>query len=130
VTGLTAVFKHLAPRLSCGITRVVRPLTYSLREHLQQFLRYIRSSTKDVTLFLVVAPDFDSPAETQAQKLKAFSDEDTDVALITARDLKYMAEHWQEYSNQKSPSFSPSVLDLTGLLTRDLLIERLGWLVR
>lgn len=101
---------------------------YGLPEdHFQQFLRYIRKSPKAVTLFMVIAPDFEPGALTAAQKLKVFSEQDTDVALITARDLKFMAEHWREYSTRKVPSFNPKVLDLTGFLTRDVLIDRLGW---
>jgi len=31
----------------------------------------------------------------KAQKLKALSNEDTDVGLITAKNIKYVAENWK-----------------------------------
>lgn len=96
-------------------------------DHFNQFLRYIRSEEMRVTLFLVIVQDYTASAVAQAQKLKAFSEEDTDVALIKASDLKYVAEQWKSYSDQKSPEFNLQVLNMSGELTRNLLMSRLGW---
>lgn len=101
---------------------------YTLPEnHFKQFLRYIRSEKKRVTLFLVIVSDYTKEAVAQAQKLKAFSEEDSDVALIKASDLLYVAEHWKDYSNQKNPEFNLQVFNMTGELTRNLLLSRMEW---
>src|SRR5690625_2629252 len=80
----------------------------------KQFLRYIRSEKMRVTLFLIVVHDYTKDAISQAQKLKAFSVEDTDVALIKAADLAYVAEEWKNFSDQKEPQFSLQVFNMTG----------------
>src|SRR5699024_9911592 len=59
-------------------------------EHYNQFLRYIRTEEMRVSLFLIIVQDYTNEAISQAQKLKAFSEEDTDVALIKAVDLLYV----------------------------------------
>ncbi|PKR77669.1 hypothetical protein CEY16_06975 [Halalkalibacillus sediminis] len=96
-------------------------------EHFNQFLGYIRSEESRVTLFLVVVYDYTKEAVAQAQKLKAFSDQDTDVALVKASDLKYVAENWMNYSTKKQPVFDLQVFNLTGELTRSMLISRMEW---
>src|SRR5690625_2469098 len=82
-----------------------KPYTFP-DEHFNEFVRYIRSEDMRVTLFLVIVFDYTSEAVRQAQKLKAFSDEDTDVALIKASDLKYVAEEWKNYSEHINPEFN------------------------
>lgn len=101
---------------------------YTLPEnHFKQFLRYIRSEKMRVTLFLIIVHDYTKEAVAQAQKLKAFSEEDTDVALIKAEDLAYVSEQWRDYSDQKNPEFNLQVFNMTGELTRNILISRMGW---
>lgn len=97
--------------------------------HFEQFLGYIRSEEMRVTLFLVIVSDYTPHAIAQAQKLKAFSGEDSDVALIRAADLKYVADNWTTFSNLKEPKFNLEVFNLTGELTRDLLINRMNWMM-
>ncbi len=58
-----------------------------------------------------------------AQRLKVESGTDTDVALITAENLAWVAENWQPYS--KNGSFDPEVFNHTGVLTRKTLEERM-----
>lgn len=96
-------------------------------KHFKQFLRYIRTEEKRVTLFLIIVQDYTKAALAQAQKLKAFSEEDTDVALIKAADLKYVSEQWKSYSDQKNPTFNLQVFNMTGELTRNLLLNRMEW---
>lgn len=98
-------------------------------EHVNQFLGYIRADVMRPTVFLVVVSDYTDAAVHQAQKLKAFSDTDTDVALIKAMDLKYVAEHWREYSGKKVPVFNLQLFNLTGGLTREILKSRMAWAV-
>ncbi|GAB4074692.1 hypothetical protein GCM10028778_21950 [Barrientosiimonas marina] len=102
------------------------PYTFPEKDF-NQFLRYIRSDEMRVTLFLVIVQDYTKEAVAQAQKLKAFSEEDTDVALIKAADLKYTAEEWQSFSDKTNPVFDLQVFNLTGELTRNQLISRMQW---
>lgn len=79
------------------------------------------------TLFLVVVGDYTDNAVSQAYKLKALSEKDTDVALIKAEDLKFVAENWHEHSKLKCPVFNLEVFNITGELTRDMLESRMSW---
>ncbi|GGD22482.1 SAP domain-containing protein [Pontibacillus salipaludis] len=98
--------------------------------HFDQFLGYIRSDKTRVTLFLIITSDYTNEAISKAQKLKAFSEEDTDVAIIHAADLKYVAETWTEYSNMKDPKFNLQVFNLTGELNRSTLTSRMEWAIQ
>lgn len=102
------------------------PYTFP-EKHFEQFLRYIRSSDRRVTLFLVIVSDYTKEAVAQAQKLKAFSEEDTDVALIKASDLKYVSENWQSFSAEVNPTFNLQIFNMTGELTRSNLLSRMEW---
>lgn len=106
-----------------------KPYTFS-EKNFNQFLRYIRAEKMRVTLFLVIVHDYTKEAVAQAQKLKAFSEEDTDVALIKAADLAYVAEQWKSYSDQKYPEFNLQVFNMTGELTRNLLLSRMEWAMK
>lgn len=97
------------------------------QEHFDQFLGYIRAQDSRVTLFLIITSEFTQEAIHQTQKLKAFSDQDTDVALISAADLKYVAENWKRYSDKKEPKFNLQVFNITGELNRSLLSSRMEW---
>lgn len=97
------------------------------QEHFDQFLRYIRSDPMRTTLFLIVVCDYTENAVSQAYKLKAKSEKDTDVALIRAIDLKYVAENWYERSGLKKPVFNLEVFNITGGLTREMLESRMSW---
>ncbi|SDQ93274.1 SAP domain-containing protein [Virgibacillus salinus] len=105
-----------------------KPYTFP-ESHFDQFIGYIRSDETRVTTFLVVVQDYTKEAVAQAQKLKAFSEQDTDVALIKASDLKYVAEEWKSYSDQKNPKFNLQVFNLTGELSRNLLMSRMAWAI-
>jgi hypothetical protein len=97
------------------------------QEHFDQFLQYIRADSMRTTLFLVVVGDYTDNAVSQAYKLKALSEKDTDVALIKAEDLKFVAENWHEHSKLKCPVFNLEVFNITGELTRDMLESRMSW---
>jgi len=106
-----------------------KPYTFP-GNHFNQFLRYIRSEEMRVTLFLIIVHNYSNEAVSQAQKLKAFSEEDTDVALIKASDLMYIANHWKDYSDQKHPKFNLEVFNITGELTRNLILSRMDWALK
>lgn len=95
--------------------------------HVDQFLRYIKGAEERVTVFLVIVPEVAPNARLQAMKLKHRSGTDTDVALITAEDLKYVAETWKDHAGDAP--FNLEVLNATGVLDRVTLDERMAVLL-
>lgn len=95
--------------------------------HLRQFKRYIRDSTIRVSCFLIIVPDISEDAEKNAYKLKVDSKSDTDIALITAEELKWTSESWQDYSNAEK--FDVEVFNITGILDRQTLTKRMKLLL-
>lgn len=91
--------------------------------HLKQFKRYIRDSDRRVSCFLIVAPQIADEAAQSAAILKVQSGSDTDVALISAEDLLWVAEEWRKRTTRQS--FNPEVLNTTGILTRPLIEQRM-----
>lgn len=64
----------------------------NLKEHIQQFDRYIKNSDKEVSVFMVIAPEF---TEQSIQVVVDYSlNNDTQILLITASELKAVAELW------------------------------------
>ncbi|MBQ4338468.1 MAG: hypothetical protein IJC37_03515 [Clostridia bacterium] len=64
----------------------------NLKDHIQQFDRYIKTSDKEVAVFMVIAPDFTSQS---VQECVDYSlNNDTQILLITADELKSVAESW------------------------------------
>ena len=69
----------------------------NLKDHIQQFDRYIKNSDKDVVVFLVIAPDFTTQS---VQECVDYSlNNDTQILLITADELKTVAETWNKKHN-------------------------------
>ncbi len=93
------------------------------KSHLDQFRRYIRESVKRVNVFLVIVPELAPAARLQALKLKHLTDTDTDVGLISAADLKYVAETWTKFA--KDGEFNLEVFNATGILDRSELNARM-----
>ena len=89
--------------------------------HLRQFKRYIRDATQRVSCFLVVVPEIDNSSHENAARLKIESRDDTDVALITAEDLKWLAEEW----GGSDRAINPEVFNITGILDRAMLRTRM-----
>lgn len=88
--------------------------------HLRQFKRYIRDVSNKgerVSCFLIIVPDFDESAKNNALKLKYESGSDTDVSIISAENLKMIAEEWTKNKDKKD--FNLQVFNTTGLLTRE-----------
>jgi len=84
--------------------------------HYDQFKRYINKSKDRVKVFLIIVPEIGKEAEYRAIKLKQDTRTDTDIALITASDLKYIAENWNKI--QKSDEFNLNLFNMTGVLSR------------
>lgn len=66
----------------------------NLKDHIQQFDRYIKTSDKDVVVFMVIAPDF-TPQSVQ-ECVDYSLNNDTQILLITAEELKTVAEMWSK----------------------------------
>lgn len=66
----------------------------NLKDHIQQFDRYIKNSDKDVVVFMVIGPEF---TEQSIQECVDYSlNNDTQILLITAKELKTVAELWKK----------------------------------
>lgn len=92
------------------------------KSHADQFRRYIEDyyrRGKRVKTFLIVVPEIGDEAEMRAIMLKNETVSDTDIALIAARDLKFVAENWHKHARDKP--FNPILFNATGLLTRSRL---------
>lgn len=86
--------------------------------HQRQFKRYIRDSEERVSCFMVIVPEIDSErTEPGCLQVKYDSHTDTDVCVITAEDLKWVAEHWEDYS-KRNGTFDLNVFNQTGILTK------------
>ena len=66
----------------------------NLKDHIQQFDRYIKASEKDVVVFMVIAPEF-TPQSVQ-ECMDYSLNNDTQILLITAEELKTLAEIWSK----------------------------------
>lgn len=64
----------------------------NLKDHIQQFDRYIKTSDKDVVVFMVIAPEF--TAQSVQECVDYSLNNDTQILLITAEELRTVAETW------------------------------------
>ena len=90
--------------------------------HLRQFKRYIRDSRDPVACFLVVVADAEDSAMDRVWQLAADC-AGTNVALIAAENLGWVAEEW--WSRGSDGRFNLEVLNMTGILSRPLLEQRM-----
>ncbi len=89
----------------------------NLKDHIQQFDKYIKSSDKDVVVFMVIAPSF---TEQSVQECVDYSlTNDTQILLITADELKTVAEKWQ--SNHSGEIFNLGYFKQNGRFDINLL---------
>lgn len=95
--------------------------------HFRQFRRYIRNEAGQnrVSCFLIIVSHIDPAAKQNAVRLKAESKQDTDVALVTAENLKMIADDWTNHSNKDQ--FNLHVFNHTGILDRETLKDRMKW---
>jgi hypothetical protein len=90
----------------------------------RQFLAYANATEARVASpMLVVAPDFTEESVAVAHKLKTLCRPGTEIALVAADDLKWLAELWQKRGKGPLPW---QVLAVTGRLTRSMIQDRLG----
>jgi hypothetical protein len=95
-------------------------------DHFRQFKRYIMDSAvrgARVTCFLIVVPEIEDSAKENAVKLKYESGSDTDVAIISAETLKWLAEDWK--TNNPEKPINLEIFNTTGVLSKEELKSRL-----
>lgn len=90
----------------------------SLAEHIKQFDRYIKNSSKPVSVFMVIAPGFtaDSPKECAKYALSS----DTIILLITASELKALAEKWHQNHMNDTELLPLGIFKQNGRFNMDL----------
>ena len=66
----------------------------NLADHIKQFDRYIKQSEKEVAVFMVIGPEFTEESISEAAKYSLLND--TMILLITAKELKEVAELWRK----------------------------------
>ncbi|MFC5050496.1 hypothetical protein ACFPK9_07715 [Rubritalea spongiae] len=76
-----------------------------LADHIKQFDRYIDASEKRVNAFLVIGPSFTT--ESAAIAMRFFVEKQTIITLITAEELKTLAETWEKKGDEKSRGSFP-----------------------
>ena len=93
-----------------------------LTDHIAQFDDYMNKSEKPVPVFIVIGPEFTDDSETEALRYHA-KHIDRNLALITAKNLRLLAEEWSSEGNKsRDESFPLGLLSSTGRFDR----RRLG----
>jgi len=69
----------------------------NLKDHIAQFDKYIKTSDKEVAVFMVIAPEF-TPQSIQ-ECVDYSLNNDTQILLITAEELKQVATIWNQKHN-------------------------------
>lgn len=94
-----------------------KELDVNLKEHINQFDKYIKTSERPVAIFLVIGPSFTKNSlqvQTQYQLTS-----DTLITLITAKQLKEMATKWSDTKGKETfplGYFRQSGLFLTSII--------------
>lgn len=91
----------------------------SLEEHIKQFDRYIRNSSKPVSVFMVIGPDFTSSSDRECAKYAMYND--TIILLITANELKELATKWLKIHGNDNEALPLGVFKQNGRFNPDLI---------
>lgn len=80
------------------------PGQFHLKDCIAQFDRYMNAADKRVPIFLVIAPAFTEDSEVEAIRYHA-EHFDRNLVLITATELKALAEEWSspQHKNRETP---------------------------
>ena len=90
----------------------------NLKDHLAQFDTYMNQADKPVPIFLVIGPSFTGDSEAEAIRYHA-RHFDRNIALITAAELKRLAEEWSSERNKnREAPFELGLLAATGRFDR------------
>ncbi len=77
-----------------------KPGLVNLKEHIKQFHEYMEKADKTVPIFFVIAPDFTEESELIAVQYTS-NYLDRNIVLITAKELKDLAEEWSSKENKR-----------------------------
>lgn len=89
----------------------------NLIDHIKQFDRYIKNSEKPVSVFMVIAPSFTDNSAAECAKYSMQND--TLILLITAAELKDLAEKWSQ-NNKGDEPFPLGYFKQSGRFNKDL----------
>lgn len=93
----------------------------NLKDHINQFHAYMEQADKPVPIFLVIGPDFTHESEVEAIRYHSRYF-DRNFMLITAEELKSLAEEWSSQDNKfRDEPFPLGLLATTGRFERKLL---------
>lgn len=93
----------------------------NLKDHLSQFDGYMNQADKPVPVFLVIGPDFTGDSEAEAVRYHA-QHFDRNIVLITAGELKSLADEWSsEVNKRRDDAFNLGLLAATGRFKRESL---------
>ena len=90
----------------------------NLKDHILQFDNYIRNSDKPVSVFMVIAPSFTENSVKECVKYSLIND--TQIILITADELKEIAEIW--HKSHQNESFNLGFFKQNGRFDKSKLI--------
>ncbi len=76
------------------------PGLVNLKEHIKQFHEYMEKADKPVPIFFVIAPNFTDESELLAVQYTS-SHIERNIVLITAHELKCLAEKWNNVENKR-----------------------------
>jgi len=97
------------------------PGLVNLNDHIKQFHQYMENANKPVPIFLVIAPGFTEDSERTAMNYTA-NNINRNIVLITARELKALAEEWSSSDNKSQDEpFPLGLLAKTGRFNSALL---------
>ena len=95
----------------------------NLRDHIRQFDGYMDQADKQVPVFLVIGPSFTEESGFEAVRYHA-QHFDRNITLITASELKLLAEEWSAPENKsREEPFPLGMLAATGRFERSRLGE-------
>lgn len=93
----------------------------NLRDHTKQFDAYMESAEKPVPIFLVIGPAFTKDSEYEAIRYRA-EHFDRAITLITAGELRELAEEWANSDNKRREEpFPLGLLGANGRYSRNQL---------
>lgn len=90
----------------------------NLKDHIAQFDGYIKASDKMVSVFMVIAPDFTENSTKEC--IKYALSNDTLILLITADELKEVAEEWSKI--HPNESFNLGYFKQNGRFNKDAVL--------
>lgn len=91
----------------------------NLADHIKQFDRYINNSEKPVSVFMVIAPSFTEDSASECAKYSMSND--TLILLITANELKTLAENWATKHEKDDEAFPLGYFKQNGRFNADLI---------